>query len=105
MLADEITQVAPVRTPPTDESRRRKGRPLEMAPDEVLQVIRRLGESGSLFRVHRDHPSLYARARRLFGSWAGAIGRAGFDHATAVAEARRRSVMARRMREAAPGTS
>ena len=77
---------------------RRRGRPLGMAPDEVLRNIRSLAASGELFRVHLDHPSLYARARRQFGSWADAVANAGFDYLGALAEARRRSVATRRRR-------
>jgi hypothetical protein len=71
--------------------RRKRGRPLEMAPDEVLRRIREWGERNELFRVHRDQPAFYARARRLFGSWAGALERAGVDHAAVMDSARRRS--------------
>jgi len=80
------------------EGQRRRGRPLGMAPDEVLRNIRSLAASGELFRVHLDHPSLYARARRQFGSWADAVANAGFDYLGALAEARRRSVATRRRR-------
>ena len=74
----------------------RRGRPLEMQPEEVIQRIRELGANGGLFRVHLDQPALYARARRLFGTWAEAVARAGHDHGRAVSEARRRSVEGRR---------
>ena len=76
--------------------RRKRGRPLEMLPAEVLLRIQELATQGALFRVHLDHPALYARARRLFGSWAGAVARAGHDHGRAVDHARRRSVESRR---------
>jgi hypothetical protein len=69
-----------------------------MAPDEVLRNIRSLAASGELFRVHLDHPALYARARRQFGSWADAVANAGFDYIGALAEARRRSIATRRSR-------
>ncbi len=75
---------------------RRRGRPLEMQPDEVLRRISEMATQGALFRVHLDHPALYARARRLFGSWAEAVARAGHDHGRAVNDARRRSVESRR---------
>lgn len=103
MLEHDSTSA--VRRRPSEDAPRRKGRPLEMSPDEVLQCIRRLGDAGGLFRVHREHPSLYARARRIFGSWADAIRRAGYDYASAVTEARRRAVSARRMRDAARAAS
>lgn len=77
-------------------TRRKRGRPLEMQPDEVLNRIQALATQGELFRVHLDHPALYARARRLFGSWADAVVRAGHDHQRAVSDARRRSVESRR---------
>lgn len=80
---------------------RRRGRPLEMTPQEVLARIRHLAGNGSLFRVHRDHPGLYARARRQFGSWAGAVANAGLDYTGALGAARRRSVATRRGRRAA----
>lgn len=75
---------------------RKRGRPLEMSVPEVLQRIRALGSSGSLFRVHREQPALYARARRLFGSWGGALRQAGLDPDKAMLEARARSLETRR---------
>jgi hypothetical protein len=47
--------------------------------------------------VHRAHPALYARARRLFGSWEGAVRAAGLDYAELVAAARQRAARARRL--------
>jgi len=93
----EETQ-APEQAPDEARStpRRKRGRPLEMQPAEVLHRIHELATQGALFRVHLDHPALYARARRLFGSWAGAVARAGHDHGIAVDHARRRSVESRR---------
>ena len=67
-----------------------------MPPNEVLRRIRAEFEHGALFRMHREHPALYARARRMFGSWAGALAEAGVDHDRAVADARRRSQEIRR---------
>lgn len=81
---------------------RRRGRPLEMAPEQVLDRIRELGRQDRLFRVHRDQPGLYARTRRLFGSWSAAVQAAGFDYRDAIESARRRSVETRR-RQRAPG--
>jgi hypothetical protein len=75
---------------------RRRGRPLEMAPSEVLHRIRDEHARGTLFRMHHEHPGLYARARRLFGTWARAVAAAGVDHDRAVADARRRSLETRR---------
>jgi len=75
---------------------RKRGRPLEMAPSEVLDRIRLEHARGTLFRMHREHPGLYARARRLFGTWAAAVANAGVDRDRAMADARRRSLETRR---------
>lgn len=80
----------------TDVAPRKRGRPLEMTADEVLGRIRGLAEERGLFRIHHDHAALYARARRLFGSWAGALRAAGMDPEATLREARRRSFEARR---------
>lgn len=71
-----------------------------MAPEEVLRRIAALGAEGALFRVHHQHPALYARARRLFGTWANALARAGVDPARTLDDARRRSQASRRERTA-----
>ena len=76
--------------------RRRRGRPLEMSANELLQRIRERAVKGGLFRVHLAEPALYARARRLFGSWARALAAAGLDHTATVSEARRRAHESRR---------
>ena len=76
--------------------RRKRGRPLEMQPHEVLSRIREMALRNALFRVHLDAPSLYARARRQFGTWASALVAAGVDHAAAIKAARRRAVEHRR---------
>ena len=55
-------------------------------------------DRGQLFRVHLDTPALYARARRLFGTWAAALAAAGLNHRAAVAAARERSLETRRRR-------
>jgi len=87
----------PTETLSTDAPRgRRRGRPLEMSPDDLLERIRERASADGLFRVHLAEPSLYARARRLFGSWARALAAAGVDHAAAVNAARRRAHEARR---------
>jgi hypothetical protein len=81
------------------EARRKRGRPLEMSPKEVLESIRRLSISGDgLFRIHHTHSDLYARARRQFGSWAAAVGAAGVDYSGAVNAARLRATETRRPR-------
>jgi len=86
------TQTVPIEMSP----RRRRGRPLEMSPGDLLQRIRERAAGGGLFRVHLAEPALYARARRLFGSWARALAAAGLDHTAAVSEARRRAHESRR---------
>ena len=80
---------------------RRRGRPLEMPPEAVLDRIRQLAarETG-LFRVHLTDAPLYARARRLFGSWQGAVRAAGFDYLDVLEGSRRRAVLARRSKRA-----
>jgi len=76
--------------------RRRRGRPLEMSAEQLLERIRERASLGGLFRVHLAEPALYARARRLFGSWARALAAAGLDHTATVSAARRRAHEARR---------
>ncbi|MEQ1831926.1 MAG: hypothetical protein ABL977_02640 [Candidatus Eisenbacteria bacterium] len=83
-------------------SSRKRGRPLEMSAEKVLMLIRDKHSAGSLFRVHREQPALYARARRLFGTWAQALKMAGLDHTQALAEARRRSLETRRRARTSP---
>jgi hypothetical protein len=75
---------------------RRRGRPPIASADEVLDHIRTVATNNALFRVHIDQPALYARARRLWGSWAGALKAAGLDYDGAMAEARRRALATRR---------
>jgi len=84
----------PVRETPA--APRKRGRPLEMSVPEVLQRIQALSSAGSLFRVHREQPALYARARRLFGSWGDALREAGLDPQKAMLDARARSLETRR---------
>jgi hypothetical protein len=63
-----------------------------MTPAQVLDRIRRLSAAGDgLYRIHRTHSDLYARARRQFGSWAAAVSAAGVDYAGAILSARRRA--------------
>ena len=73
-----------------------------MSATEVLSLIRDKQAAGTLFRVHREHPGLYARARRLFGSWARALETAGLDHSQAMSDARRRSLETRRRARTQP---
>jgi hypothetical protein len=78
---------------------RRRGRPPEMSATELLDRIRRLAMSrAGLFRVHRRFSSLYARARRNFGSWSAAVQAAGLDYRAAMTGARQRSLKNRRRR-------
>jgi hypothetical protein len=78
---------------------RRRGRPPKMSAPELLDRIRRLAVSrGGLFRVHQRNASLYARARRIFGSWSAAVQAAGLDYREALSGARMRSVRTRRHR-------
>jgi hypothetical protein len=67
----------------------------------VLEQIRSAAARDTLFRVHLDQPALYARARRLWGSWAGALLAAGLDYDGAMAESRRRALATRRRRAGA----
>ncbi len=96
MNLDDTQAQAKLRSQDPEAAARKRGRPLEMQPEEVLRRIQGLATQGALFRVHLDHPALYARARRLFGSWAGAVARAGYDHERAVHNARRRANESRR---------
>jgi hypothetical protein len=92
-----FTLVMSTETIPTQMiQRRRRGRPLEMSAEHLLERIRERAALGGLFRVHLAEPALYARARRLFGSWARALAAAGLDHTAAVSAARRRAHEARR---------
>jgi len=86
--------------PPLRAGSRRRGRPPLASPDEVLEQIHKAAAGGGLFRVHLDRPALYARARRLWGSWAGALLAAGLDYAGTIAESRRRALDTRRRRTA-----
>ena len=81
---------APAATP------RRRGRPPLVSRERVLAQLREAHAAGALFRVHIQQPALYARARRLWGSWAGALLAAGVDYERTMADARRRSVESRR---------
>uniref|UniRef100_A0A832MLG9 Uncharacterized protein n=1 Tax=Eiseniibacteriota bacterium TaxID=2212470 RepID=A0A832MLG9_UNCEI len=77
----------------------RRGRPLLVSREAVLERIRQMAaRSDGLFRVHRSHPALYARARRLYGSWAAAVRAAGLDYDAAVGAARERSLRTRRQK-------
>ncbi len=84
---------------------RRRGRPPLATREQVLQQIRAIAAAGRLFRVHLETPSLYARARRLWGSWGDALAAAGIDHRATVASARARALAARRSRRTPPKRS
>jgi len=82
---------------------RRRGRPPKMSAPELLDRIRRLAETREgLFRVHQRFSSLYARARRNFGSWSAAVQAAGLDYSGAMSGARQRSLKTRRRRARRP---
>jgi hypothetical protein len=85
--------------------RRGRGRPILEPPETVLEKIRRIAREGGLYRIHRTHSSLYARARRQFGSWAAAVRAAGLDYGQAVSMARRRSVETRSRLRGQRGTN
>ena len=85
------TSEAPAVVPP-----RRRGRPPLCAPEEVLDDIRSAAKAGRLFRVHLDRPALYARARRLWGTWAGALRAAGLDPRSVFEASRQRAIETRR---------
>ena len=81
-----------------------------MTREALLDRVREVAKTADgLFRVHREHPDLYGRARRMFGSWSEAVRSAGVDYETAIEHARRRSrltlserVRARRVAESTP---
>jgi len=84
---------------------RRRGRPPRMSAQELLDRIRRLAVSrGGLFRVHQRNAGLYARARRIFGSWSAAVVAAGLDYREALTGARQRAARTRRHRSRRPLT-
>ena len=63
-----------------------------MTRDALLDRVREVARAmDGLFRVHREHPDLYGRARRMFGSWSETVRAAGVDYDGAIAHARRRS--------------
>ena len=76
---------------------RKRGRPALMTREQMIDTIRDLaGRPDGLFRVHLTDSDLYARARRMFGSWAAAVAAAGVDYGQAIDTARRRSLETRR---------
>ncbi len=78
---------------------------MTIAKDEirshVLATIRDLHQqAGSLSRIHRTHPALYAQARRAFGSWREAVAAAGIDYGHEMGQSLRRGLMLRDQRRA-----
>jgi hypothetical protein len=73
-----------------------------MSRAEALAAIRAAAERGELFRVHLEQPALYARARRMWGTWGAAVAAAGVDYERVLHDARSRSVDTRRSRRAGP---
>jgi hypothetical protein len=87
----------------TTNAPRRRGRPPVLTPEEVLAEIRAAAEAGLLFRVHYARAALYARARRLWGSWSGALIAAGLEPRVIMGAARARAnETRRRARETRP---
>lgn len=84
----------------TTAPKRRRGRPALATPAEVVEQIRAAQADGGLFRVHISRPALYARARRIWGTWAAALAAAGIDHEDTMSDARKRSMDSRRQRRA-----
>jgi hypothetical protein len=77
--------------------RRKRGRPAIMDHEQMLTSIRDLARRPTgLYRVHLTHSDVYARARRMFGSWAAAVAAAGEDYERAIESARRRSLETRK---------
>jgi hypothetical protein len=67
-----------------------------MSREGLLERIRQLAvRPDGLFRVHRTHPGIYARARRQFGTWAQAVAAAGIDYEQVLRKARTRSLRLR----------
>lgn len=101
--ASLLLEPADGRSSNTQGSRRRPGRPLEMSASEVLRLIRQLSQrKEGLFRIHVTTPALYARARRLFGSWSAAVRCAGVDYEVIQGMARAHSVQTRRRNRRRP---
>jgi hypothetical protein len=83
-------------------SARRRGRPALLTRAELIEQIRRLHERPpGLFRVHDSHAGLYARARRLFGSWRAAVAAAEVDYHEVLERARSRALETRALRSRA----
>ena len=84
---------------PDGASARKRGRPAIMSREQLVIAIGELAKRPEgLFRVHQTDSDLYARARRMFGSWSAAVVLAGADYSSAIVAARRRSVETRRRR-------
>jgi hypothetical protein len=83
---------------PAATATRRRGRPPLFTPDQVLAEIREASAGGTLFRVHLERPALYARARRLWGSWSSALAKAGLQPQEILEAARLRAIDTRRQK-------
>jgi hypothetical protein len=89
-----------------EATRRPPGRPALMTPEAVLARIRALSQrDDGLFRIHRRFPALYARARRMFGSWGAAVSAAGLDAVGLARAARLRAARTRRQNRRSGGAS
>ena len=66
-----------------------RGSPGEDSPARAAEM---------LFRIHLTYPGFYARARRQFGSWQGAVLAAGVSYQEIVVRARSRSLSTRSQR-------
>jgi hypothetical protein len=81
--------------------RRKRGRPLLMSRESVIERIRQMSARGEgIYRTHLTQPALYARARRMFGSWSSAVAAAGLDYGATVERARSKSLVTRRQQRA-----
>jgi hypothetical protein len=87
--------------PTAVDAPRRRGRPPLCTPESVLDEIRSEAALGQLFRVHVHKPALYARARRGWGTWGGALRAAGLDSRVILEAARLRAIETRRRRREA----
>lgn len=98
-VLDEVSPRAATPASPEPGAPRRRGRPSLMSPLALLERIRQLAtRTEGLFRIHRTHSGLYARARRQFGSWSAAVRAAGVDYQDTISRARARSLRSRRQR-------
>jgi len=100
-----MATVASERSDPSDgvpaAPKRRRGRPLLMSREAVIEKIRQLAKrEEGIFRIHLTHSGLYARARRMFGSWSAAVEAAGVNYGQTLEHARGRALRTRKNRAA-----